>query len=103
MLAIDHVLLPVRDLALAASEIESRYGLASIEGGRHPAWGTANRIRLLSLEADPVRLEDWLGEHHLPLAVATGPSRVSAVVLRYGHRDFPLIVQGLPAEASQVE
>ena len=44
MLAIDHVIVPVRDLALAADEIEARHGLASVEGGRHPAWGTANRI-----------------------------------------------------------
>ncbi len=44
MLALDHVILPVRDLALAAAEIEARFGLASVEGGRHPAWGTANRI-----------------------------------------------------------
>ena len=32
------------DLAAAAREIEARHGLASIEGGRHPGWGTANRI-----------------------------------------------------------
>ena len=32
------------DLAAAAQEIEARHGLASIEGGRHPGWGTANRI-----------------------------------------------------------
>ena len=32
------------DLAAAAEEIEARHGLASIEGGRHPGWGTANRI-----------------------------------------------------------
>jgi hypothetical protein len=214
MLAIDHVLLPVVDLALAASEIESRYGLASIEGGRHPAWGTANRIvplgdayvelvavadrekaahtafgswvasakpgrplgwavrtdaieavgrrlgltvvpgfratsggaritwrsagvevaarepalpffiqwgdgvplpgatpvrypggparlKLLSLEADPVRLAAWLGEHDLPLAVATGPSRVSEVVLTHRHRDFALLVEGVPADGNQ--
>ena len=44
MLAIDHVILPVRDLALEAAELEARHGLASVEGGRHPAWGTANRI-----------------------------------------------------------
>ena len=44
MLAIDHVILPVRDLTFAAAEIEARYGLASVEGGRHPGWGTANRI-----------------------------------------------------------
>jgi Glyoxalase-like domain len=34
----------VADLAEAAQEIEARYGLTSIEGGRHPGWGTANRI-----------------------------------------------------------
>ena len=44
MLAIDHIVFPVTDLAVAAAEFETRYGLASIEGGRHPTWGTANRI-----------------------------------------------------------
>src|SRR5262245_3000807 len=43
-LDLDHVLIAVPDLAEAGREIESRYGLASIEGGRHPGWGTANRI-----------------------------------------------------------
>jgi len=38
------VLIAVADLAAAGREIESRHGLASIEGGRHPEWGTANRI-----------------------------------------------------------
>ena len=32
------------DLAAAAEEIDARHGLASVEGGRHPGWGTANRI-----------------------------------------------------------
>ena len=41
---IDHVLIAVPDLAAAGREIEARYRLASIEGGHHPAWGTANRI-----------------------------------------------------------
>lgn len=44
MLAIDHVVLPVVDLGLAAAEVETRYGLRSLEGGHHPSWGTANRI-----------------------------------------------------------
>ena len=44
MLAIDHIVFPVTDLAVAAADFEVRYGLASIEGGRHPTWGTANRI-----------------------------------------------------------
>jgi hypothetical protein len=43
-LELDHVLIAVSDLAGAAREIEARYGLASTEGGRHPDWGTANRI-----------------------------------------------------------
>lgn len=43
-LAIDHVVIPVGDLASAASVLESKYGLMSVEGGRHPGWGTANRI-----------------------------------------------------------
>jgi hypothetical protein len=43
-LELDHVLIAVADLAGAGQEIEARYGLTSIEGGRHPGWGTANRI-----------------------------------------------------------
>jgi len=38
------VLIAVADLAAAASVMEAKYGLTSMEGGRHPGWGTANRI-----------------------------------------------------------
>ena len=41
---IDHVLLPVADLAQAARDIRERYGLEAIEGGRHATGGTANYI-----------------------------------------------------------
>jgi hypothetical protein len=41
---IDHVVVAVVDLAAAAREMEEHHGLASREGGRHPGWGTANRI-----------------------------------------------------------
>ena len=44
VLELDHVLIAVADLGIAAHEFEVRYGLASIEGGRHPGWGTANRV-----------------------------------------------------------
>jgi hypothetical protein len=44
VLAIDHVILPVLDLVRDAARLEDRSGLASVEGGRHPSWGTANRI-----------------------------------------------------------
>jgi hypothetical protein len=41
---LDHVLIAVADLASAGRELEARHGLVSVEGGRHPGWGTANRI-----------------------------------------------------------
>ena len=41
---LDHVLVAVDDLEAAAKEVEQRYGLASVEGGRHRGLGTANRI-----------------------------------------------------------
>lgn len=40
---LDHVLIAVTDLESAAHEF-GRDGLASVEGGRHRDWGTANRI-----------------------------------------------------------
>ena len=41
---LDHVLVAVPDLAAGVRAIEARLGLTSVEGGRHPGWGTANRI-----------------------------------------------------------
>ena len=41
---LDHVLIAVTDLDAAAHEFESRHGLASVDGGRHRDFGTANRI-----------------------------------------------------------
>jgi hypothetical protein len=41
---LDHVLIPLADLSRAVSAFERRYGLVSVEGGRHADWGTANRI-----------------------------------------------------------
>lgn len=41
---IDHVLLPVADLAQAARQMRERFGLEAIEGGRHATGGTANYI-----------------------------------------------------------
>jgi hypothetical protein len=41
---LDHVLIAAADLPAAARDLEVRHGLRSIAGGRHPGWGTANRI-----------------------------------------------------------
>jgi hypothetical protein len=43
-LELDHVVIAVSDLEATAGELETRHGLASVEGGRHAGWGTANRI-----------------------------------------------------------
>ncbi len=50
MYRIDHVVLVVRNLDLAAERIHSELGLGSVAGGRHPAWGTGNRIIPLGAE-----------------------------------------------------
>lgn len=42
--SIDHVILAVTDLEGAAERLLEDHGLASVDGGRHPGWGTANRI-----------------------------------------------------------
>ncbi|HEU4674009.1 MAG TPA: VOC family protein [Candidatus Limnocylindrales bacterium] len=44
MIELDHVLIAVADLDAAAADLDRRAGLASVAGGRHEAWGTANRI-----------------------------------------------------------
>lgn len=41
---LDHVLIAVANLADAAGAFAEDHGLISVEGGRHPGWGTANRI-----------------------------------------------------------
>ncbi len=40
---VDHVLIAVADLDAAAAAV-GRLGLPVVAGGRHPGWGTANRI-----------------------------------------------------------
>ncbi|HEX6131322.1 MAG TPA: VOC family protein [Actinomycetota bacterium] len=44
MLRVDHVVMAVGDLDRAAARLLAEHGLASAPGGRHRAWGTANRI-----------------------------------------------------------
>jgi hypothetical protein len=41
---IDHLLIRVSDLDCAARVFHDEHGLGSVPGGRHPGWGTANRI-----------------------------------------------------------
>jgi hypothetical protein len=43
-LKLDHVVLGVADLDEAADRLARDHGLTALPGGRHPGWGTANRI-----------------------------------------------------------
>jgi len=43
-LRVDHVIYAVDDLEAAGRHFYEEFGLKSVEGGRHPGWGTANRI-----------------------------------------------------------
>ena len=43
-LRVDHVIYAVDDLEPAGRRFYAEFGLASVEGGRHPGWGTANRV-----------------------------------------------------------
>jgi Glyoxalase-like domain len=49
MLAIDHVIVVVRDLDASARRFYEQHGLASVAGGLHPGHGTGNRIVPLGL------------------------------------------------------
>jgi hypothetical protein len=41
---LDHVVYAARDLEQAAARFRAELGLDSVPGGRHPGWGTENRI-----------------------------------------------------------
>jgi hypothetical protein len=43
-LRLDHVIYAVANLDTAGGCFYEEFGLASVEGGRHPGWGTANRV-----------------------------------------------------------
>jgi hypothetical protein len=43
-LTLDHVIYAVNDLETTGQIFYEEFGLASVKGGRHPGWGTENRI-----------------------------------------------------------
>ncbi len=99
-LELDHVLIAVADLAAAAREIDARHGLASIEGGRHSGWGTANRIVPLGeaylelvavvdeAEAAQSPFGSWVAQAHptvaKPLGWAVRTNKLDDVARRLG-------------------
>jgi hypothetical protein len=67
---IDHVVIAVRDLARASDELFARHGLGSVAGGRHDAWGTANRLVPIGDQyLELLAVEDQASQHPLAMAV----------------------------------
>ena len=82
-LRIDHVIYAVDDLDSAGALLFEREGLASVPGGRHEGWGTANRIVPL-------------GESYLELITDVDPdeaeqSEFGRAVRRALTEDHPLV------------
>lgn len=61
LLGLDHLVVAVADPEAAAAELERVVGLASTGGGRHPTWGTYNRLA-------------WLGDTYVELIGVFDPS-----------------------------
>ncbi len=105
MLEVDHVLIAVGNLDEAAVRFEADYGLVSIDGGRHPGWGTANRLIPLGREyleligvVDPDEalahpFGRWMldrvadGDHLLRCCLR--PSDIEETAERIGHQPVP--------------
>ena len=61
LLGLDHLVVAVPDPEAAAAELERAVGLACTGGGRHPTWGTFNRLA-------------WLGDTYVELIGLFDPS-----------------------------
>ena len=82
-LRIDHVIYAVDDLDASGDVIFEREGLASVPGGRHEGWGTANRIVPLGdtyLELIAVVDRDEAEESHFGRAVLKAQAEDRPVV-----------------------
>ncbi len=69
LVGIDHLIVAVADLDAAAARLEAALGLTVGEGGRHPGWGTRNRLawwsdsylELVTVEDEPAAAASWFG------------------------------------------
>lgn len=65
MLAIDHIVIASKDPAQAAENFEKKYGVITLEGGRHTNWGTHNHLAYFRNDC----YIEWLGIFDESLAV----------------------------------
>jgi hypothetical protein len=107
VLAIDHVLVAVRDLDEAAERLYEQTGLASAAGGRHGGHGTGNRIvplgdsylELMAVvdrgEAEASPAGSWLEQRLVevgegPAALCLHTDDLEAIAVRTGHPPLPM-------------
>ena len=100
------MLIAVPDLAAAARDFEERYGLSSVEGGRHAGWGTANRIvplgdayvELITVVDEPEAAESAFGRW-VAAGIRSGPGRPLGWVARTDRLDEVAERLGLSSSA----
>jgi Glyoxalase-like domain len=107
VLAIDHVIIVVRDLDAAARRYDDQYGLASVPGGRHAGHGTGNRIvplrssyiELMAVvdrdQAATSPLGSWVAGRlvesgEAPAALCLRTDDIDAVARRTGREPLPM-------------
>lgn len=107
MLAIDHVIVVVHDVDVAARRYAEQHGLASVPGGRHLGHGTGNRIvplgsnyiELMAVvdrdEAASSPLGSWVERRlveggEAPAALCLRTDDIEAVARRTGRRPLPM-------------
>jgi hypothetical protein len=106
VIAFDHAILAVRDFDLAAADLLSRRGLASIHGGHHPGHGTGNRIVPLGQEylelmavvdekealSSPLgrRVLEWTAERDRPAMLCLRTDDIDALGSRLGLDPLPM-------------
>ncbi len=95
MTRIDHVVMATSDLELGAAQLQHDFGLATEPGGRHPRFGTINRLMPMD-------------EQYLELVAVADPERAAsnpfgravAAAARYkGMRALAVCLQGPDLEA----
>ncbi|MBM7599874.1 hypothetical protein JOC34_002242 [Virgibacillus halotolerans] len=88
MLAIDHIVIVAKDPAQAAADFEQKYGVMTLEGGRHTKWGTYNYLAYFSNDC----YIEWLGIFDRSLAVQSDNPLVQQTV-RALEADFEGTIQ----------
>ena len=90
---IDHAIIGARDIGAVADRLWERHGLASLPGGRHPGWGTHNRIvplggpylEIIGVADENEALRDPMGRWLLA-NTATGDPLMALVLRDRRHR-----------------